>query len=128
MFASPLKLVSIRGTNSFELTDVLILFYVLDDRLREIRVPAGTRTDFASIPSFLRNVIDNDEGDIRDAAVVHDYLYSTKSTTTYPEITRAGADFILSEAMKCLRAPLWKRRLVYYAVRMFGWVFYKQDK
>lgn len=127
MFASPLKLESIRGTSDFVLTDVLILFYVLDNRLREIRVPAGTKTDFASIPSFLRNIIDNDEGFIRDAAVVHDYLYSTESTSTYPEIDRAGADFVLNEAMKCLKSPLWKRRLVYYAVRLFGWVFYKKD-
>lgn len=127
MFLSDLKLRSIRGSDCFVLDGVLIFCYTHKSIARELRVPIGTLTDFASIPKFLRGFIDDNEGAIKDAAVVHDYLYSVQSSKTYPEIDRAGADFVLFEAMKDLNAPLWKRRTVYWAVRLFGWLFYKTD-
>ena len=63
-------------------------------------------------------------GKFNAAAVVHDYLYFSKLRT------RQEADKIFLEAMECLDVPLWKRRVMYRAVRMFGWIPWgkKEDK
>lgn len=78
-----------------------------------IRVPIGFRTDFASVPrplwSFLPPV-----GLYAKAAVIHDYLYESKSRS------RKEADEIFLEAMVILGVPQWKRTLMFWAVRVFG--------
>lgn len=76
--------------------------------------PKGFKTDFASIPNPLRGLIDEDESDIRDAAVIHDWLYSKG------EIPRIEADKVLRAAMIDLGASWFKANVVYAAVRAFG--------
>jgi hypothetical protein len=50
--------------------------------------------------------------------VVHDYIY----TDQCDELTKKQADLILREAMGHVikPAPMWKRHVVYYAVRVGG--------
>lgn len=55
-------------------------------RDREVVVPAGTETDFSSIPSFGRFVVRWSQVDI--AGVIHDWLYRTG------EVSRREADAI----------------------------------
>lgn len=83
--------------------------------IREIRVPAGFVTDFASIPRFFWRVLPP-TGSYGKAAVVHDYLYRT---TTFP-VTRKQADCIFHEAMGTLGTAGWVRSVMYRAVRVFG--------
>ena len=89
--------------------------YRVSNEYREdiITVPIGFRTDFASVPrplwSFLPPV-----GLYAKAAVIHDYLYESKSRP------RKEADEIFLEAMVILGVPRWKRTLMFWAVRVFG--------
>ena len=81
-----------------------------------VTVPKGFITDFATVPKKLHNIIGPSDTCIREAAVVHDYMYS-KLTNVY---SRKQADQTLVEGMIVLCAAWWKRNLVYAAVRLFG--------
>lgn len=82
-----------------------------------IAVPAGFVTDFASVPWGFWN-LEPPLGDAGKAAVVHDYLYATKGLDG--RYSRAGADRIFREALGALGVPLWKRALLWAAVRVGG--------
>lgn len=79
-------------------------------------VPKGFRTDYASVPKIFRNII-NTYGKHGRAAVVHDWLYSSKCKIN---ITRAEADKIFLEIMVEWSVKKYKRILMYMLVRMFG--------
>lgn len=79
-----------------------------------ITVPAGFVTDFASSPPPVWWLIPP-WGRYGKAAVVHDYLYLTKTRT------RKDADDIFREAMIVLRVAPVRVFLMYWAVRLFGW-------
>lgn len=78
-----------------------------------ISVPAGFRTDFASVPRVLWTIVPP-VGLYGKAAVIHDFLYVFKLRT------RAEADRIFLEAMAVLGVPLVQRTLMYQAVRLGG--------
>lgn len=87
----------------------------------DIEVPAGTRTDLASIPRALRNLPSLDpQAHSRRPAVVHDYLYSTQT------VTRAIADRFLLDAMQAEGATFRARWMFYYGVRAGGWLPWKR--
>jgi hypothetical protein len=81
-----------------------------------IIVPAGTYTDFASIPRGLRWLIPR-VGDHGKAAVVHDYLCDQYNVGIG---TRRRADRIFLEAMVELGVGRLKRRIMYSAVRAYS--------
>ncbi len=84
------------------------------DILGIITVPAGFKTDFASVPRIpLAYMLFG--GVAKQAAVVHDYLYSRK------DINRKDADNTFLEAMKVSGVSFFKRQAMYAAVRLFGW-------
>jgi hypothetical protein len=80
----------------------------------KIVVPRGFITDLASIPRLLRWLFDVN-GVSRQAAVLHDYLYSTQP------LSRADADALFLEALKSLGASKWECFGLYYGVRIGGW-------
>jgi hypothetical protein len=79
-----------------------------------ITVPSGFITDFASSPWLMWWLIPPD-GEYTQAAVLHDYLYVKQI------YVRKEADDIFLEAMVVLDVPIFKRWLMYRAVRMWGW-------
>ena len=81
-----------------------------------IRVPKGFRTDYASVPRIFRNII-NSYGKHGRAAVVHDWLYSSKCKIN---VTREEADKVFLEIMKECGVNVFKRNLMYRMVRLFG--------
>jgi len=83
-----------------------------------ITVPAGFETDFASSPPAVWFIIPP-WGKYGKAAIIHDYLYQTKSRP------RAEADAIFREAMIVLKVKPWRVFLMYWAVRLFGWLAWK---
>ena len=85
-----------------------------------VHVPAGFVTDFASVPWGLWNIFPK-WGRYSKAAVVHDYLYRSKT------VTRKEADLIFKEAMMVLGVPQWQVNLMYWGVRLFGWIGYKNN-
>lgn len=83
-----------------------------------ITVEKGFETDLASTPRFLWWIVPP-HGTYGKAGVVHDYLYRNGLRT------RKEADDIFYEAMQVLGVPFWKRKLMYFAVRIFGSFSYK---
>lgn len=93
-----------------------------------IVVPAGFETDFASIPFGLRNLFPP-LGPWARPAIVHDFLYGTRGTGLFEGVrrisratdyARAEADGIFREAMAVVGVPVWRRGLMYRAVRLGG--------
>ncbi len=87
------------------------------DNTSILEVPAGFKTDLASIPPPFRNIL-NVNGRSRRAAVLHDYLYKTK------EKPRAKCDLLfrqglIAEGMSRLGAYTY-----WLGVRAGGWVYY----
>jgi len=80
-----------------------------------VTVPAGFVTDFASSPPAVWSLIPP-WGKYGKAAVVHDYLYQTKARS------RKEADDIFREAMVVLQVDSVRVFLMYWAVRLFGWL------
>lgn len=74
-------------------------------------IPAGFVTDYASVPR-LPVVYFLAGNTAHEAAVVHDFLYWTQP------VTRKTADRVFLEAMKVTRVSAWRRRLMYWAVRL----------
>lgn len=105
-----------RGRNLYRLDQPLIYVDNWDNWTLRIEVPCGFVTDFASVPRFLWPFFPP-AGKWNRAAVLHDYLYSQRS------VSRFLADALFREAMFKLGVPVWRRVLMYYAVRMFGWAF-----
>ena len=85
-------------------------------------VPAGFQTDGATVPRLFWSILPP-WGVYGQAAILHDYLCRTRSLTTYAgEIQRIGyrdIDRAFYDAMKDLGTPLWKRALMYGAVRVY---------
>ena len=95
-----------------------------------ISVPAGFRTDFASVPRALWWLY-NPTGRWGKAAVIHDWLYHNaglpivvgRNVYRQPRsviYTRREADRIFLEGMRVLRVRWSARRTMYTAVRLGG--------
>jgi hypothetical protein len=85
-----------------------------------IRIPKGFKTDLASIPRLLRPLFQVN-GNHRQAAVLHDYLYAKKGRLLVIKKTRAECDLMFFKAMLQSGVPVWKARLMYFGVRVGGW-------
>ena len=97
------------------------LHYRSDVQGRTVVVPKGFVTDGASVPRLFWNLIPP-WGRYGQAAVVHDYLYATQTTT------RRLADDTLLEAMRVSGCGVWSYAVIYLAVRMFGWMAWRADR
>ena len=90
--------------------------------LRFLEVPAGYRTDFASVPRFFWRIFPP-MGRYARAAVVHDYLCDVSPKVC--DHKTAAAVFL--EAMTFAGVPTWKRKAMHRAVVWFGPKFRKGD-
>ena len=117
MTFSPLKLVKVDGESCgrqlWQLTRSLRFTLSVNGGSIRVSVPEGFVTDFASVPRPLWPVFPP-QGQWCEAAVVHDYLYSSRTCS------RFLADALFRESMHQLGVPLWRRVVMYYAVRLFG--------
>lgn len=96
-------------------------FVFFCDPFIDVKVPAGFKTDFASIPRILWRVLPPWDKHKR-AAVIHDFLYQTGATS------RWMADSLFYEAMKTLNVPVWKRVVMWLGVRVGGARHYRGNK
>jgi len=97
------------------------LFRYIDDSGLEIIVPKGFIFDGASIPKRLWHVVGHPLGEYLPAALIHDFLYSNHL------IGRKEADKVFYRAMVACKVPAMKAKMMYAAVRAFGWKNYKED-
>jgi len=84
----------------------------------------GFKTDFASIPRIAWRLIGPPTGygkkaNYGPAAVIHDVCYVTRVMGSDPN-GRKLADRVMLAAMKDLGVSLWRRRLMYRILRLFG--------
>lgn len=99
------------GSSDWILTSDLV--FLSDVLKRQITVPAGFVTDFASVPRLpLAFLLFGRVAD--EAAAVHDYLYSTGSCS------RKLADEVFAEASKACGVSAWRRGPMWLGVRLFG--------
>ena len=104
------------GLRVVELTAPLVYWcHSLRHGTRQVHVPAGYRSDYASIPRFARPLIPS-WGRWAEAAVVHDWIYSDG----WDLFTRVEADEIFRAAMRDLGVAAWRRWLMWAAVRIGG--------
>ncbi|MDR1995121.1 DUF1353 domain-containing protein [Azonexus sp.] len=96
-----------------------------------IVVPVGFETDFASVPRL--PVVWLAAGDTaRQAATVHDYLYSLNGVALADgqvqptRVSRQVADAVFEEAMAVSGVSWWRRQAMWMAVRLAGSKFYEE--
>lgn len=87
---------------------------------RQITVPKGFVTDFASVPRlpFAYMIFGNIA---QEEAVIHDYLYHKSG------VSREDADAVFDEAMQVKGKWWWRRKLMWSGLRLFGWQFYEEE-
>lgn len=91
-----------------------------------LTVPAGFKTDFASIPRIFRSIVAR-SADQQEPATLHDYLYN--KATKYKHLGRKQCDKLFLDALKDKKVGRLKRWAMYNAVRAGGWVgFRKRSK
>ena len=84
------------------------------DLVGTVTVPAGFKTDFASIPVWVPRWLCDPAGDSRKGAVIHDFLVRKAKTRS----ERAVYDHVFREACKVSGVPGWKRWMMWCAVRL----------
>lgn len=87
---------------------------------RMISVPAGYRTDFASVPRFFRRLV-SPVGRHGKAAIVHDWLCDERPHSC----DHRTAANIFNEAMIALGVKSFRRKLMVAAVKLAGPKFKK---
>jgi hypothetical protein len=109
---------TVQGRAHYELLeDLACTLEAAPGQVVRLVVPAGFRTDYASVPRFFWRIFPP-AGRHGRAAVLHDWLYVEG---TCP---RFFADAMFRVAMETLGVPLWQRFLMYAAVRAFGWRYF----
>lgn len=86
-----------------------------------ITAQAGMVTDFASVPTFAKRIVDDDSPMILYPSIIHDWLYHCGGLQ--PEgrsFSRLEADQVLRDAMRDVGAPGHLAALVFSAVRVGG--------
>ncbi len=79
-----------------------------------LRVPEGFGTDLASIPRLFQNIVPKIGRHIQPA-ICHDYAYVYDTG-----LTKAEADTMFLDGMKSVGVPWYRRRVMYWAVRVGG--------
>jgi hypothetical protein len=116
-FLTPLRMEKTDG-DRWILTDALI--YQSDVANQTFVVPRGFETDLASVPR-LPVIFWLTGATSEKAAVVHDWLYSTRT------VPRKMADDVLAEASKAMGVPAWRRGLMWLGVRLGGGAYWNES-
>lgn len=84
-----------------------------------IHIPTDFKTDFASVPRIpiVYSMFGNTS---HSAATVHDWLYSGRA-----KVSRKQADEVFIEAMKAKNQSKWRRKPMFWAVRLFAGFAFK---
>lgn len=106
----------------FKLARVEETFTYTSDNGETVTVKKGFITDGASIPKIAWSLIGGPFGEYAYAAFVHDFSYC------YKLFSRKVCDKIFKNAMKDLNVEWFKRNVMYWAVRMFGWIGWNKHK
>lgn len=87
-----------------------------------IEVAGGWETDGASVPKVFQNIFSAYGEQSIYGAIVHDALYMAEA------LPRKECDAIFLELLKLKGVGWFKRRVMYRAVRLGGWLVWKKHK
>lgn len=110
---------------------VLVAPFKLIDGPRVIVLPAGLRSDLASIPRALWALLAPFELSLA-APLVHDAIYRGQGMLPagccqpFHRYTRAEADALFHDIMHREGVSWWRRRAAYAAVRSWGWLAWRK--
>lgn len=90
-------------------------------RYEDTVIPEGFATDLDSVP-HIPGIFALYKGRSRTAALLHDYHYAIA------ELTRKEIDVMFLEYMLKERIPKFVAYTMYWAVRCFGWRYYKRSR
>jgi hypothetical protein len=126
-FTDKLIVSPINGTGRWQLEAEFDYHVGTEESEIVIHVPSGFQTDFASIPQCFWSILPP-WGRWGKPAVIHDYLYSKQGALFANQrygrtiiYDRKDCDEIFLEAMTVLGVNWLTRRIMYGAVRSFGW-------
>jgi hypothetical protein len=115
---------SVQNKEDLWFTDADFTFYIgpITDN-KYVTVPKGFQTDGASVPRMFWSIFPP-WGIYGQAAIVHDYLCVSRKLTSYGQepirlLMQKEIDDIFYAAMKVAGTPIWKRAIIYGAVRLF---------
>ena len=91
---------------------------------KSVVVLRGFVTDFASTPKFLWSILPP-FGLYSTAALVHDKLYKDAGKL---ELKRKDCDKVFEELLIRSTCKKWKRRAMYYGVRIGGFIAWKKHR
>jgi len=112
-FLTPLIVKSI--PNGYWVVEASLLY--VDSHYGLITVEKGFETDLASIPKFIRSIVDPSAPYIKEPAVVHDWIYRGYTAKTF---NRKDADRLFYRGMRSNGISWIKAKIMYWAVRLFG--------
>lgn len=107
------------GRAEFELVEDFTLDIEMGFGAYRVFIPKGTTTDFGSVPWMLRIFISEDDPLFVVSWMIHDDLYRRRV------VPRFFADATMRFVQWLYWTPLWKRLFVFYAVRLGGWMAWK---
>jgi hypothetical protein len=136
-FLTPLDTRAYKPGEFVVLNDFIVEFKPWASWLR-LTVPRGFITDFASVPKLVRLLPGFDvNGDSRDAAVLHDFAYSSRGrmavTSPYSgvdmvHLTRAECDRLLFGGLIACGYTNAQADLFYAGVRAGGWWYWRKRR
>ncbi|MBF0147284.1 MAG: DUF1353 domain-containing protein [Magnetococcales bacterium] len=118
IYSSPLSAEWIDGVHWRLNKDFTVIVHD-DDGSRDIRIPAGFVTDFASVPR-LPGIYLFSGGVGHQAATLHDWLYRNVQIRK----NRAWADRVFLAALHADGVSWVRSIFMWLGVRIFGWLFW----
>jgi hypothetical protein len=131
---------SLRKDNHYCLRGDYTYIWRYNKLTHKITIPNGFVYDGASVPRFLWSIFDiYPDGIHRPASLIHDYIYKRKGClpiqqyciyyidgwiSTQYKWTRRDADRLFFRILRESGVPKFKRRIMYYAVRLFGYFWW----
>lgn len=103
-------------------------FRYVSARWGTIVAHAGLETDFASVPRITKAIIDDDDPRILGPSQAHDALYHLCGETPARIFSRRECDMVLRDAMRDAGSSWLLSRIVYWALRAFGWWAWRNAK
>lgn len=89
---------------------------------QRFEIPAHFQTDLASIPKIIWPIMAPAHSSLIRPAIAHDWFYRKTC-----EFTRLQTDLIFYHMLINDGVSRTRARLMYYAVRLFGWNYYNED-
>lgn len=88
---------------------------------RNFTIPAGYKTDFASVPQFLWGIFPP-HGLAAIPSLIHDFMYDNRvfADELGDENARRLADVLFLNNMTDCGVPRWQRLIYFYGVRIFA--------